>query len=247
MNLTALPLNLTPHALTSQPYLPSLSRFRSLAVTLSLTHTAALKLDLTPPELPNRRYLPHQVMESVDAGATPVEVVSSNLNLLAPNKLVLLQSSPHFHLQVRDAVRYVKSSPNRFQIFKDYVKTLGIESKSLLCLDIATRWNSTYIMLESAVKFEKCMVRLRLLGKIVNVRDVLTKLYEHYASVHSPNVEVESLSEKSTTTMDVDVSETNPYALIESQYDLYLEVKQSMVVTMSLTNIWLKVVKVEKM
>jgi hypothetical protein len=32
--------------------------------------------------------------------------------------------------KVRDAVRYVKSSPNRFQIFKDYVKTLGIESKS---------------------------------------------------------------------------------------------------------------------
>jgi hypothetical protein len=57
--------------------------------------------------------------------------------------------------KVRDAVRYVKSSPNRFQIFKDYVKTLGIESKSLLCLDIATRWNSTDIMLESAVKFEK--------------------------------------------------------------------------------------------
>uniref|UniRef100_A0A2N9FLA6 Uncharacterized protein n=1 Tax=Fagus sylvatica TaxID=28930 RepID=A0A2N9FLA6_FAGSY len=53
-------------------------------------------------------------------------------------------------------------------------------------------------------------------GKIANVRDVLTKLYEHYVYVHSPNVEVESLSEKSTTTMDVDVSETNPYALIDS-------------------------------
>jgi hypothetical protein len=62
--------------------------------------------------------------------------------------------------KVRDAVRYVKSSPNRFQIFKDYVKTLGIESKSLLCLDIATRWNSTYIMLESAVKFEKVFLRI---------------------------------------------------------------------------------------
>uniref|UniRef100_A0A2N9FA16 BED-type domain-containing protein n=1 Tax=Fagus sylvatica TaxID=28930 RepID=A0A2N9FA16_FAGSY len=129
---------------------------------------------------------------------------------------------------VRDAVRYVKSSPNRFQIFKDYVKTLGIESKSLLCLDIATRWNSTYIMLESAAKFEKVFLRMdfedegyntyfhkqqtsgglgapyaKASGKIATVRDVLTKLYEHYASVHSPNVEVESLSEKSTTTMDV--------------------------------------------
>jgi hypothetical protein len=95
--------------------------------------------------------------------------------------------------------------------------------------------------------FSKVYGEAKASRKIVNVRDVLTKLYEHYASVHSPNVEVESLSEKSTTTMDVDVSETNPYALIESQYDVYLEVEQSMVVTMSLTNIWLKVVKVEKM
>ena len=62
--------------------------------------------------------------------------------------------------KVHDAVRYVKSSLNRFQIFKNYVKTLGIESKSLLCLNIATRWNSTYIMLESAVKFEKIFLRM---------------------------------------------------------------------------------------
>ena len=45
--------------------------------------------------------------------------------------------------------------------------------------------------------------------RITNVRDVLSKLYEHYSSVHSPNVEVESSSEKSTTMMDVDMSETN--------------------------------------
>ena len=62
--------------------------------------------------------------------------------------------------KVRDAVRYVKFSPNRFQTFKNFVKTLGIESKSHLCLDTATRWNSTYIMLESAVKFDKVFLRM---------------------------------------------------------------------------------------
>ena len=76
--------------------------------------------------------------------------------------------------------------------------------------------------------FSKMYGEAKASGKIANVRDVLTKLYKHYASIHSPNVDVESLSEKSTTTMDVYVSETNPYALIESQYDLYLEVEQSM-------------------
>ena len=30
--------------------------------------------------------------------------MSPNLNLLAPNKLVLLQSSPHFHLQVKKPI-----------------------------------------------------------------------------------------------------------------------------------------------
>jgi hypothetical protein len=69
--------------------------------------------------------------------------------------------------KVHDVVRYVKSSPNRFQTFKDYVKTLGIESKSLLCLDIATRWNSTYIMLKSAVKFEKAFLRMDFENKVI--------------------------------------------------------------------------------
>ena len=76
--------------------------------------------------------------------------------------------------------------------------------------------------------FTKVYGEIKAYGKIANVRDVLTKLYEHYASVHSPNVEVESSNEKSTTTMDVDVSETNPYALVNSQYNLYLEVEQSL-------------------
>ena len=58
------------------------------------------------------------------------------LNLIVGEDLKERESSI---FKVRDAVRYVKSSPNRFQIFKNYVKTLGIESKSLLCLDIATR------------------------------------------------------------------------------------------------------------
>ena len=84
-------------------------------------------------------------------------------------------------------------------------------------------------------------------GKIANVRDVLTKLYEHYASVHSPNVEVDSSNEKSTTTMDVDVSETNPYALVDSQYNLYLEVEQSLGCNNELDKYLVKVVKVEKM
>ena len=56
--------------------------------------------------------------------------------------------------RVREAVRYVKSSLNRNQTFRSIMERLGIESKCLLSLDVPTRWNSTYFMLDTAEKFE---------------------------------------------------------------------------------------------
>ena len=56
--------------------------------------------------------------------------------------------------KVHHAVRYVKASPNRLQTFKRCVEKVKIESKAILCLDVATRWNPTYKMLENAEKFE---------------------------------------------------------------------------------------------
>ncbi|XP_074377996.1 zinc finger BED domain-containing protein RICESLEEPER 3-like [Apium graveolens] len=56
--------------------------------------------------------------------------------------------------RVRAAVKFVKNSPARLQRFKDLVSVLKIESKSLLSLDVPTRWNSTYEMLEIALKFK---------------------------------------------------------------------------------------------
>lgn len=55
---------------------------------------------------------------------------------------------------VRDVVRYIKNSPARLKRFKDCVDLEGIESKSSLCFDVPTRWNSTYLMLSTAAKFE---------------------------------------------------------------------------------------------
>ena len=40
------------------------------------------------------------------------------------------------------------------------MKRLGMESKSLLCLDLPTTWNSTYLMLEIAENFEKVFVQM---------------------------------------------------------------------------------------
>ncbi|CAN1292220.1 Putative AC transposase [Linum perenne] len=51
--------------------------------------------------------------------------------------------------RVREAVKWVKSSPARLAKFKSCIVFEGIESKKLVCLDVSTRWNSTYLMLEA--------------------------------------------------------------------------------------------------
>ncbi|XP_050890361.1 zinc finger BED domain-containing protein RICESLEEPER 1-like [Lathyrus oleraceus] len=55
---------------------------------------------------------------------------------------------------VRTAVRFVRSSPQRAMKFKECVELAGITCKKKLCLDVSTRWNSTYLMLDAAEKFE---------------------------------------------------------------------------------------------
>uniref|UniRef100_A0A803PZS8 Zinc finger BED domain-containing protein RICESLEEPER 2-like n=1 Tax=Cannabis sativa TaxID=3483 RepID=A0A803PZS8_CANSA len=61
---------------------------------------------------------------------------------------------------IRNAVRYVRSSPARLKRFKESCTDTNIESKALLCLDVVTRWNSTYMMLEAAIKFKKAFDNL---------------------------------------------------------------------------------------
>ncbi|KAM5575768.1 hypothetical protein ABKV19_014623 [Rosa sericea] len=44
---------------------------------------------------------------------------------------------------------------NRLDIFKKTVEREKLPCKGLVCLDVPTRWNSTYLMLEAALKFKK--------------------------------------------------------------------------------------------
>ncbi|XP_019198271.1 PREDICTED: zinc finger BED domain-containing protein RICESLEEPER 2-like [Ipomoea nil] len=57
--------------------------------------------------------------------------------------------------KVRDSVRYVRSSPARLQRFRELADVMGVVAKKSLCLDIPTRWNSTYMMLSAALLYEK--------------------------------------------------------------------------------------------
>lgn len=62
--------------------------------------------------------------------------------------------------KVRNAIRYVRYSPSRLLSFQKCVEKEKIDSKGLLRLDVETRWNSTYLMLETTEKFEDAFERL---------------------------------------------------------------------------------------
>ncbi|XP_054781875.1 zinc finger BED domain-containing protein RICESLEEPER 2-like [Prosopis cineraria] len=61
--------------------------------------------------------------------------------------------------RVRKALQFVRKSALRMKKFKESCKDEKIQSKSLLTLDVSTKWNSTYLMLESTQKFEAAFKR----------------------------------------------------------------------------------------
>ncbi|WVZ25696.1 hypothetical protein V8G54_004240 [Vigna mungo] len=67
--------------------------------------------------------------------------------------------------KIRSAVKYVKSSPARFARFKACVEQEGISYKGIVCLDVKTRWNSTYLMLETSLKYKDAFVLLDMQDK----------------------------------------------------------------------------------
>ncbi|XP_075636946.1 zinc finger BED domain-containing protein RICESLEEPER 2-like [Castanea sativa] len=67
------------------------------------------------------------------------------LNLIVREGLVEMDETI---VKVRKSVRYVRSSPQRQNTFKLCAEKEKVEFKGQLCLDVPTRWNYTYIMLE---------------------------------------------------------------------------------------------------
>eukprot|EP00258_Populus_trichocarpa_P022730 XP_024438749.1 zinc finger BED domain-containing protein RICESLEEPER 2-like [Populus trichocarpa] len=63
-------------------------------------------------------------------------------------------------VKIRNAVRFVRSSPSRQLVFNQCAERLKIGSKKSVCLDVVTRWNSTYMMLDAADKFDVVFMRL---------------------------------------------------------------------------------------
>ncbi|KAL4339869.1 hypothetical protein GQ457_08G027390 [Hibiscus cannabinus] len=104
-----------------------------------------------------RRRITHWGGSVLDGQFLHMRCAAHILNLVVKDGLKELDLSI---ARIRSAVRFVRSSPNRLQTFKACIEEENITSKSYVCLDIETRWNSTFLMLETALKFKKAFDNL---------------------------------------------------------------------------------------
>ncbi|XP_059462188.1 zinc finger BED domain-containing protein RICESLEEPER 2-like [Corylus avellana] len=59
---------------------------------------------------------------------------------------------------VREGIKYIVASESRLNVFSEIAKRLHSSCKKLI-LDVPTHWNSTYMMLDTAIKFKKVFPR----------------------------------------------------------------------------------------
>ena len=62
---------------------------------------------------------------------------------------------------IRESVKYLKLSPSRLYKFNEIVKSLKLSTSKRLILDVPTRWNSTYAMLECALENKSIFSRYK--------------------------------------------------------------------------------------
>ncbi|XP_052108077.1 zinc finger BED domain-containing protein RICESLEEPER 1-like [Arachis duranensis] len=84
------------------------------------------------------------------------------LNLIVKDGLKGIDDSV---AKIRDDVKYVRSSNSRLTRFKACIAQENISHKSLFCLDVEMRWNSTYLMLVTALKHQKAFELLEMQDK----------------------------------------------------------------------------------
>ena len=63
------------------------------------------------------------------------------------------------------AIKYIRSSPSRLTKLKGYDEQEKILYKGLVFLDVETGWDSTYLMLEATIMYQKAFDRLEMEDK----------------------------------------------------------------------------------
>ena len=64
-------------------------------------------------------------------------------------------------IKVRECVKYCKGSQATKQCFLSCIEHVGLQSSKGLKQDVITQWNSTYLMLESALYYKKALIHFQ--------------------------------------------------------------------------------------
>ncbi|KAM5572879.1 zinc finger BED domain-containing protein RICESLEEPER 2-like [Rosa sericea] len=86
-----------------------------------------------------------------------VRCLAHILNLIVKSGLRMMDKSV---ASIRNAVRYVRSSSARLDVFKRSVAIEQLDCKKVCILDVPTRWNSTFLMLDVALELRKGFDRM---------------------------------------------------------------------------------------
>ncbi|CAA7020758.1 unnamed protein product [Microthlaspi erraticum] len=81
------------------------------------------------------------------------------LNLIVQDGLDVISDAL---AKIRDTVKYIKASTSRRIALADCVDIAG---EVVLSLDVQNRWNSTYVMLEKALKYQRALNRFKVVDK----------------------------------------------------------------------------------
>jgi hypothetical protein len=92
------------------------------------------------------------------------------LNLVARDGLVV---TAHAIGNIRHFITIIKRSPLQLEAFEKCARECDLDPKKYLSLDVATRWNSTYIMVRDAIYYKNAFDRLAKKKRIDMVISIL--------------------------------------------------------------------------
>lgn len=81
------------------------------------------------------------------------------INLIVQDGLKVIDGSVN---KIRECIKRLRGSQSRKIKFHECVKVMAIEGKKGLKQDVPTRWNSTFLMLDSALYYRQAFLHLEL-------------------------------------------------------------------------------------
>ncbi|KAK4345246.1 hypothetical protein RND71_035422 [Anisodus tanguticus] len=84
------------------------------------------------------------------------------LNLIVKDGLEVIDPAIE---KVRDCILFWMSTPKRVEKFEEACRLLNISKPKRVVLDVKTRWNSTYLMLNTALPFQDVFAKLKRMNK----------------------------------------------------------------------------------